>query len=351
MQHAPREIATTRLTLRPPVSGDRALWVRLNRDPQLWTHAPHAMPTSDALAAQLFDDCLDRWRRTGFDYGVVEETSLRSGVGMGGLRRSAADDRLLLGFRLARTAHGRGLGREAARAWAAHALEWLPALPLVAVVPDSDVASARTALSVGMERTGADPEPGRDGDRTVFQAPVVEVRDWLDERTREQVLDLWCAVNDDDGAVGFLPGAPRHRVAQALAAHEEEMADGLTTAVLLRGADGTVVGLGFWAADRNPMRAHEWTAFRIMTDPARRGRNLGRLLMSAMHRVARAAGVELATLVVRSGTGATRFYERAGYVEVGRVPGNIRVAPGDDRDSVLMALRLDDRPMVADGRP
>ena len=351
MQHAPREIATNRLTLRPPVSGDRALWVRLNRDPRLWSYSPHAMPRSDAAAGELFDDCLHRWRDAGFDYGVVEETSLRSGIGVGGARRCTEHERLVLGVRLSGSVHGRGLGREAARAFTAHAVEWLPDLPLVASIPESDAASARTALSVGMERTGADPEPGEDGARTVFAAPRVEARDWLDDRTREQVLDLWCAVNDDDGAVGFLPGAPRSAVVQALAAHEEEMADGLTRTVLLRAADGTVVGVGFWVADRNAMRAHEWTAFRIMTDPSRRGRNLGRLLMAAMHRVARDAGVELATLVVRSGTGATRFYERSGYVEVGRVPGNIRVAPGDDRDSVVMARRLDDRAMVADGRP
>jgi len=53
---------------------------------------------------------------------------------------------------------------------------------------------------------------------------------------------------------------------------------------------------------------------------------------------------------VRSGLGTTRFYEVCGYVEVGRVPGVIRVAPGDDRDSVVMARRLDGHPMVADGR-
>ena len=325
--------------------------MRLNRDPRLWTHQPHSMPPSDARAGELFDDCLHRWRDAGFDYGVVEETSLRAGIGVGGLRRSTDRDRIELTFRLASTARGRGIRREAARAWTAHAVEWLPEVPLAAVVPDSDVASARTALAVGLERVGSDPEPGLDGAHTVFEAPRVEAREWFDDPTREQVLDLWCAVNDDDGAVGFLPGAPRHQVAQALAAHEEEMADGLTTAVLLRAADGAVVGLGFWVGDRNAMRAHERTAFRIMTDPARRGRNLGRLLVAAMHRVARRAGVELATLVVRSGTGGTRFYERAGYVEVGRVPGNIRVAPGDDRDSVVMARRLDGRAMVADGRP
>ncbi len=72
--------------------------------------------------------------------------------------------------------------------------------------------------------------------------------------------------------------------------------------------------------------------------------------MAAMHRVAREQGVEVAVLDVRSGLGTTRFYEGCGYVEVGRVPGVIRVAPGDDRDSVVMARRLDGHPMVADGR-
>ena len=55
-------------------------------------------------------------------------------------------------------------------------------------------------------------------------------------------------------------------------------------------------------------------------------------------------------MVTDTNTDARRFYRRCGYVEVGRVPGVIRVSPGDDRDSVLMARRLDDHPMVADGR-
>ena len=150
--------------------------------------------------------------------------------------------------------------------------------------------------------------------------------------------------------MGFLPGAPRHHVAQALAAHEEGMADGNTTGVLLRGPDQRVVGAGFWVADRNPMLGHTRTAYRIMTHPDLRGRNHGRLLMAAMHRVAREQNVEVAVLDVRSGLGTTRFYEGCGYVEVGRVPGVIRVAPGDDRDSVVMARRLDGQPMVPDGR-
>jgi RimJ/RimL family protein N-acetyltransferase/GNAT superfamily N-acetyltransferase len=353
VQKAPRELTTNRLTLRPPRPGDRALWVALHRDPALYEHAMFAMPDSDEEAALGFTDCLDRWDGVGFDYGVVEETTTRSGIGIGGLRRKGVDGEQVLNlyYRLAGAVHGRGLAAEAARSWTAHALEWLPDLPVIARSRASNLASVRTALSAGLEEVRM---PGAGGDAstawTVLRAPRMEARSRFDEETRESLLELWCAVNDAGGAVGFLPGAARHRVARALSAHEEAMADGTTTAVLLRGFDRRVVGAGFWVADRNVLLGHTRTAYRVMTHPALRGRNLGRLLMAAMHRVAREQEVEVALLDVRSGLGATRFYEACGYVEVGRVPGVIRVAPGDDRDSVVMARRLDGAPMVADGR-
>jgi RimJ/RimL family protein N-acetyltransferase len=354
VQKAPRELTTNRLTLRPPGRADRSLWVGLHRDPALYEHALDAMPDTAEAAARGFTDCLDRWESAGFDYGVVEETSTRAGIGVGGLRRQR-DDRgeqvLNLYYRLAAPVHGRGLATEAARAWTAHALEWLPDLPVVVTSRVANLAALNTALAAGLQKAGASDDGG-DGTTasTVLRAPRVEAHDWFDDDTRESLLDLWCAVNDTGGAVGFLPGAPRHHVAQALAAHEEGMADGNTTGVLLRGPDHRVVGAGFWVADRNPMLGHTRTAYRIMTHPDLRGRNHGRLLMAAMHRVAREQNVEVAVLDVRSGLGTTPFYEGCGYVEVGRVPGVIRVAPGDDRDSVLMARRLDDHPMVADGR-
>lgn len=352
MEVGPREISTNRLTLRPPVASDRGLWVRLSRDPALWTHASRPMPASEAHASAEFDACLDRWRSTGFDVGVVEESLRGTTVGFGGVRQIDSGERLRLSFCFDSAVQGRGLAREAARAWSAYAFEWLPDLPLVSFVGADNIAAVRTARSVGMEpegTAGAGTDGGDASRPTVFAAPRVEVCDWFDGRTRESVLDLWCAVNDDGGAVGFLPGASRSAVAQALSAHEEQMAEGGAAAVLLRATGGSVVGIGFWVAEANPMLAHTRTGYRIMTDPTRRGRNLGRLLLAAMHRAARAHGVELVSVGVRSGLGISRFYERAGYDEVGRVPGAIRVAPGDDRDDIVLARRLDGRPMVEDG--
>ena len=351
---APRELTTSRLTLRPPARRDRPLWVALHRDPTLYEQAVVAMPQTDEAAGRSFTDCLDRWESAGFDYGVVEESNHRTGIGVGGLRRlrdEQGEQVLNLYLRLARTVHGRGLATEAARAWVAHAFEWLPDLPVVARSRAANVASVRAALAAGLETVGS-VDAGSSA-TTLLRAPRAEAPGTLDEATRESLLDLWCAVNDAGGAVGFLPGAARDAVARALAAHEQGMADGSTTAVVLRGHGrdaGRVVGAGFWVADPNPLLGHTRTGYRVMTAPDLRGRNLGRLLMAAMHRVARDLGVEVAVLDVRSGLGTTRFYEGSGYVEVGRLPGVIRVAPGDDRDSVVMARRLDGQPMVADGR-
>ncbi|MGL5863881.1 MAG: GNAT family N-acetyltransferase, partial [Phycicoccus sp.] len=90
--------------------------------------------------------------------------------------------------------------------------------------------------------------------------------------------------------------------------------------------------------------------YRVMTDPERRGRRLGTLLMAGMHRIARDDGVELLQLGYRSGTGVSAFYAGLGYREVGRIPGAIRVGPDDDRDDVTMVRRVDGGPLVTDGR-
>ena len=109
-------------------------------------------------------------------------------------------------------------------------------------------------MSAGLEPSGSLTEgPPDHGPSTVLRAPRAEAHDRFDDATRESLLDLWTATNDTGGAVGFLPGAPRADVARALARHEEAMADGTTTAVLLRWPDGRVVGAGFWATDPNPL--------------------------------------------------------------------------------------------------
>jgi hypothetical protein len=49
-------------------------------------------------------------------------------------------------------------------------------------------------------------------------------------------------------------------------------------------------------------------------------------------------GLEQLRLAVRGGTGLEHFYARLGWTVIGRWPGALRLAPGDDRDEILMLL-------------
>lgn len=170
-----------------------------------------------------------------------------------------------------------------------------------------------------------------------------EVATTFDPATREQVLDLWCVVNDSGGAVGFVPCVGRARVSEALSRHEAGMATAYETAVLLRD-DAALVGVTWLQRNHNVLMDHTRHLARVMTDPGRRRQGLGRALMHGVHEAAEADGVELVVLEYRSGTGVGGFYRACGYAEVGRVPGLIRVAPGDDRDSVVMVRHLRSEP-------
>lgn len=345
----PDTIETARLRLRPPTPSDAAWWVALHRDPRLWTHAPHAMPADDGVAEVQFERVLAEWVETGWHYMVAQDATSGERVGVGGLRRRG--EALNLYYRFAHEVHGRGLGAEAARAWTAYGLEWLPTqLRIEAAVKEHNRASVAAAERAGLERIGTrvlDDDLPDEPPSAVFAAPGVDRVDRLDDDLRAQVLDLWCRVNDADGAVGFRPGAPRAAVDNALAAHEQTMAQGRSFVVTLRSAGGELRGVGWLTRSANPLLGHWLQISRVMTDPTRRGRNLGRLLMAGVHRQARAAGAELVSLDYRGGTGLGAFYRTCGYAETGRLPRAIRLAPGDDRDSVTMARRLDDLPLSA----
>ncbi len=75
---------------------------------------------------------------------------------------------------------------------------------------------------------------------------------------------------------------------------------------------------------------------KVMVHPELQGRGYGAALLAEAERIAREWGLAGLKLQVRGGLGLESFYLRSGYVEVGRVPGAIRVAPGDDRDDVVM---------------
>jgi GNAT superfamily N-acetyltransferase len=77
-----------------------------------------------------------------------------------------------------------------------------------------------------------------------------------------------------------------------------------------------------------------------MVHPELQGQGAGRRLLEGLHAMARDLELEQLNLSVRGGTGTERFYRHFGYIEFGRNPRAIRLAPGDDRDEILMTKPL-----------
>ncbi len=77
----------------------------------------------------------------------------------------------------------------------------------------------------------------------------------------------------------------------------------------------------------------------MQTHPKVQGQGYGTALVQEARRVAREEmGLEQLRLAARAGVGLEDFYGRLGWREIGRWPGALRLAPGDDRDEILMHL-------------
>ncbi|WP_229399506.1 GNAT family N-acetyltransferase [Micromonospora okii] len=156
---------------------------------------------------------------------------------------------------------------------------------------------------------------------------------------REQIVSLWVDVTNAGGAVGFVAPVTAADVRPVAEAAFAGVADGPDR--LLVGYDGgRPVAVLIFADNRFDLKAHWCVLKRVMVHPDTQGLGYGAALMREAERLGRKAGREALHVTVRDGLGLERFYARLGYREVGRLPGALRVAPGDDRDEVLMWLDL-----------
>ncbi|MFJ5233268.1 GNAT family N-acetyltransferase [Kitasatospora sp. NPDC088391] len=155
---------------------------------------------------------------------------------------------------------------------------------------------------------------------------------------RTEVTRLWTDVSNAGGAVGFVPPVT---VAEVAPVAERQFA-GLGPDRLLVGYEpgGRVAAVLFFEDLRFGLMDHWRMLKRVMVHPDFQGRGYGAELLAEAERVARGWGLSGLRLTLRGGHGLERFYGRGGWVEVGRVPGAIRVAPGDERDDVTMWLDL-----------
>lgn len=160
-------------------------------------------------------------------------------------------------------------------------------------------------------------------------------------KLRDEVLALWAEVTNSGGSVGFVPPVTVEDIRPQFAKHLVAMAEGGSRLLVGRDEEGVVRATAFLTLNSHRLMRHWLWLYTVMIDPALQGRGEGRALMAAAADAARGIdGIEAVRLTCRGGTGLERFYERCGYKEVGRVPGALRVAPGDDRDDITLLLPL-----------
>lgn len=171
------------------------------------------------------------------------------------------------------------------------------------------------------------------------------------EPTRElraEILTLWTDASNAGGSVGFVPPVSEDDVRPT--AEKQFAGLGPAGAVFDPDADrlliareqdgGRLAGVLFFESMRFPLMDHWRLLKRVMVHPDFQGRGYGVQLMAQAREVALDWGLAGLRLTARGGMGLERFYQRCGYQEVGRVPGAIRVADGDDRDDITFWLDL-----------
>jgi GNAT superfamily N-acetyltransferase len=157
----------------------------------------------------------------------------------------------------------------------------------------------------------------------------------LSPQLRSRILSLWVEVTNAGGAVGFVAPVEAETVRPVADAAFAGVSDG--TDHLLVGLDGDeLVALLFVTSNRFDLKEHWRVLKRVMVTPGSQGRGYGAALMREAEAVGRRMGLAALQVTVREGAGVEKFYAGLGYHEAGRMPGALRVAPGDDRDEIYL---------------
>ncbi len=328
---------TDRVLLRPPTASDLDAAFEIHGDPATNRYNPAGPHRDVARSEAQLAEWLEHWGEHGFGYWAVEEAG--EVVGFSGVRHSVVEGEQVLNlyYRYRPSAWGRGFAREVAREAVAFAAEQLPDLPVVAITTPDNEPSLRVAERSGFVRAETIEHEGVPS--VLLRGPRVERVRSVDAALRDELLTCWVDVTNAGGAVGFVAPVTARDVAPTLDAALDGVATGGMVLVVLH-CGGELAGFGFIERTTNPLFAHWGTLLRLQVHPRQQGAGLGRVLVAGIHGVARDLGLEALRLTYREGLGLGAFYDRCGYVEVGRVPGVIRVAPGDDRDEVIMLCRL-----------
>lgn len=174
-------------------------------------------------------------------------------------------------------------------------------------------------------------------------AQITRARD-ATASVRRDLTGCWVAVVNAGGAVVPMDCPLPPVTASMVGPAVERIVRGLSpqrSRLLLATVGGALAGWLLLRREPHPLVAHCGVVNHVQTHVRFRGLGVGAALMHRVTGVAREEmGLERLQLTARAGLGLEDFYRKAGWTEVGRWPGALRVAPGDDRDEILMSLAL-----------
>lgn len=162
----------------------------------------------------------------------------------------------------------------------------------------------------------------------------------LTDELVDQLEGIWTEVGNAGGSVGTPIPTTRSDVKVLSDKAFRSVTEGDDHLIVVFDGDEPV-GFAFLTHNPGPLFTHWATVKRLQIRPSLQGNGLGTALMHRINELAKEElGLEQLQLTVRGETGTEAFYERFGYEVVGRIPGAIRVSPGDDRDMIYMMARL-----------
>ncbi len=155
-----------------------------------------------------------------------------------------------------------------------------------------------------------------------------------------QIVDVWVAVTNTGGAVGFAPGVTSDEVLSVARPTLDRVAAGVDDLVVAV-VDERVVGIGFLVTNDLALHSHWGTIKRLQRHPDVRESGVGAGLLRGLEEAAGARGLQRLVLTVRGGTGREGFYEAHGYRVEATLPDRIMLAPDDIREEHVMGKTLD----------
>ena len=162
----------------------------------------------------------------------------------------------------------------------------------------------------------------------------------VDDRLVAQMVEVWTAVTEAGGAVGFLPGTPRAAYEREAARALRRVDEGDGDLVTATDDEGVLVGFVFLERDTHPLAPHLGVVKRLQRHPRIAGGGVGAALLRATEELARDRGLSVLTLTVRGGTGRERFYAAHGYRLDGRLPARLQLGDGTLIEELYMSKEL-----------